>query len=125
MSVMRPRLAWLAGLLMLAGCSDGIPTLAEQAVQGETERGRELIYRFGCGSCHVIPGVANADGTVGPPLTQWASRNYIAGAIVNQPENLMLWLMDPETVEPGTAMPEVGVSKEQARHIAAYLYTLQ
>lgn len=36
----------------------------------------------------------------------------------------MQWVMNPQAVEPGTAMPDLGVSEPEARHIAAYLYTL-
>ena len=41
------------------------------------------------------------------------------------PENMIRWLIDPQAVEPGTAMPNLGMSEADARHIAAYLYTLR
>ncbi len=62
---------------------------------------------------------------VGPPLNQFALRAYIAGQLPNQPDNLMRWLQDPQQVEPGTAMPDLGVSPAVARDMAAYLYTLR
>jgi hypothetical protein len=61
---------------------------------------------------------------VGPPLTSFANRSYIAGQLVNSPDNLIRWIMDPQGVEPGTAMPDLGVIPEVARDMAAYLYTL-
>jgi hypothetical protein len=33
--------------------------------------------------------------------------------------------MDPQAVEPGTAMPDTGVPERTARDIAQYLYTLR
>ena len=78
-----------------------------------------------CGSCHVIPGVAEASGTVGPPLQGFGSRIYIAGLLVNTPENLVHWVTKPQEIDAGTAMPDLGVSERQAHDIAAYLYTLQ
>lgn len=80
---------------------------------------------FGCGGCHTIPGVDGASGMVGPPLASWSRRSYIAGNLPNTPENLIRWVMDPHVVEPGTAMPDVGLEEQQARDVAAYLYTLQ
>jgi len=49
----------------------------------------------------------------------------IAGELPNVPDNLVRWIMNPPAIEPGTAMPDLGLSKQQARDIAAYLYTLQ
>lgn len=82
------------------------------------------MQRYGCGSCHAIPGVTGAVGTVGPPLTDWSERTYIAGSLLNTPDNLITWIMHPDAIEPGTVMPNLGVAEETARHMAAYLYTL-
>lgn len=80
---------------------------------------------MGCGSCHRIPGVARAEGRVGPPLDGLADRIYLAGELTNTPDNLIRWLRSPQEVSPGTAMPDVGLTEEEARHIAAYLLTLR
>lgn len=88
-------------------------------------RGQQDIQSYGCGACHVIPGVTAARGMVGPPLTDWARRGVIAGHMPNTPENLVRWIQDPPAVEKGTLMPNLGVSEAQARDIAAYLYTLR
>ena len=79
---------------------------------------------YGCGTCHVIPGVRGARGHVGPPLTDFALRQYIAGAVPNEPAMLVRWIQNPQSIEPGTVMPPLGVNDADARHIAAYLYTL-
>jgi cytochrome c len=45
----------------------------------ELKKGASLIRSYGCGTCHVVPGVADANGHVGPPLTEMGRRIYIAG----------------------------------------------
>jgi cytochrome c2 len=91
---------------------------------GDAARGEAAFERYGCGACHEIPGVPEARGRVGPPLTGFGSRGYIAGELPNTPENLVAWVVHPQRVEPGTAMPELGVTPAEARSIAAYLYPL-
>lgn len=119
------RLTMLAALLTAAACATEESTLAGNDVPGgDPERGKRLMYVYGCGSCHIIPGVGAADGVVGPPLTAWASRQWIAGRLPNQPDSLIAWLLDPQAIEPGTAMPTQGMRPDEARHMAAYLFTL-
>lgn len=100
------------------------PGYVRMRAHGRPVRGEELIERYGCGSCHVIPGVDWARGKTGPPLTRWSERHFIAGTLLNTPANLVGWIVDPQAVEPGTAMPDLGVAPEEALHIAAYLFTL-
>ena len=83
------------------------------------------MRKYGCQSCHTIPGVVGADGLVGPPLAGIASRSYIAGVLPNAPANMLRWIQDPKLVDSLTAMPNVGVTPSDARNIAAYLYTLR
>jgi cytochrome c len=92
---------------------------------GSPEQGRQLIFAYGCGMCHIIPGIPGARYHVGPPLEGIAVRSYVAGVLVNLPENLIEFVMDPPAFNPNTAMPNLGVTHDQARHIAAYLYTLR
>lgn len=111
-------------LLTLGACGSEQPRLAVTGTGGNPEHGPALIRQYGCGACHTIHGVRGARGKVGPPLTGLASRVYIAGALPNTPEHLIAWIQAPQEIEPGTAMPDVGVTEPHARHIAAYLYTL-
>ncbi|MFL5321031.1 MAG: cytochrome c oxidase assembly protein [Myxococcaceae bacterium] len=92
---------------------------------GDPSRGKDHLKNFGCGTCHIIPGVPNANGTVGPNLTGIGARSYLAGQKENSVPNLLQWIQHPRKQVPGTAMPDVGVNEEQARDIAAYLYTLK
>jgi cytochrome c2 len=89
------------------------------------ERGSQRISQFGCAACHSIPGIANARGNVGPPLTGFGDRIYIAGMLRNTPPNLVRWIREPQAVIPGNAMPDMGISEADARDMAAYLYTLR
>ncbi len=106
------------------GCTrepEGTPL--ERDIPGsDAGRGRELIAGYGCGSCHTIDGVPGANAKVGPPLTDFRLRHAIAGTLPNTPDNLIHWITDPQGVRPGTDMPNLGVSPDEARDIAAYLY---
>jgi cytochrome c len=121
-------LALASGLLTVAvlGCDEG---KAKQAYTlssiGNVQHGKELIRGYGCGACHMIPGVHDARGKVGPPLMYLGERTMIAGELPNTPDNLVRWLQNPKDVEPTTAMPNLGLSEDQAYDIAAYLYTLR
>ena len=98
---------------------------AEALTGGDVEAGRVAMKTYGCDVCHTIPGVVDARGLVGPPLTQIANRIYIAGVLTNTPDNLIEWIQNPPGVDPRTAMPNLGVDQTTARDIAAYLYTLK
>jgi cytochrome c2 len=92
---------------------------------GNAVAGHDAIRRYGCNACHSIPGVAGANGLIGPPLDGIGNRQYIAGELPNTPENMMKWIQHPHQVEPHTVMPEMNVSEPDSRDIAAYLYTLR
>ena len=92
---------------------------------GDPARGRLMLRKYGCQSCHSIPGVPGGDARVGPPLAGIASRSYIGGVLTNAPDNMLRWIQDPKKVDSLTAMPNVGVTRADARHIAAYLYPLR
>ena len=121
----------LCGTLLLAlapalgACTHGEADAMALTHGGDAARGKVLIRKYGCGSCHTIPRVPGAESTVGPSLQGIATHAYIAGVTPNQPENMIRWIMDPPSVDEKTAMPNLHVSATDARDIAAYLYTLQ
>ena len=119
-------LAFLAGALALLGCEGGkaLPPYPV-ATGGNAAHGKELIQNYGCGACHIIPGVQGARGLVGPPLLYFGRRTMIAGELPNSPDNLVRWIQNPRAIEPKTAMPNLGLTEDQAYDIAAYLYTLR
>ncbi len=112
-------------LLLTIGCNKPSREIADHVIEhGDPGRGQRAIEAYGCGSCHAIPGIRGANGMVGPPLDHWAERRTIAGEVPNDPARLITWLTVPQSIEPGSAMPNMGVSDGQARDIASYLYTL-
>ncbi|MFT0624092.1 c-type cytochrome [Ectopseudomonas guguanensis] len=117
------RLATLLLPLLLAAC-EPMAENKQPPYSGNPERGRELTHAYGCGSCHRIPHVPGANGRVGPSLEQIARRGYIAGLLPNYEEQMVRWLQRPQAVDPHTAMPDVGLSADEARDIAAFLHQL-
>jgi cytochrome c2 len=112
--------------LAAAGCQRvELERKAEAMTGGSPQRGKAAINKYGCGSCHTIPGVRGANALVGSNLDQVASRMYIAGVLPNTPDNMIRWLQHPRAVDPLTAMPDLGVTDADARDIAGYLYTLK
>ena len=116
-------------IMLLAGCDRLTHTEVKRAATltggGNARMGRTDIRKYGCNTCHEISGVPGAHGLIGPPLNGMGQRYYIAGELSNTPDNLMLWIQHPKQVEAHTAMPEMGVTEQDSRDIAAYLYTLR
>jgi cytochrome c1 len=125
------RLVVVGGLLAVVLCGgcrgnnpeEGIAYSAETG--GNAASGRKVIERRNCGTCHTIPGVHNARGLVAPPLPWFSRRTFISGVVPNTPANLIQWVREPQAIEPRTAMPALGLSEQEARDVAAYLYTLR
>ena len=119
-----------AGLVALAlcGCGKSAPDIERQAAEmtgGEPSRGKEAIQRYACATCHVIPGVAGARGQVGPSLGGHRRPDELSAKLPNTPANLIRWIREPQDVLPGTTMPVLGVTEQDGKDIAAYLYTLR
>lgn len=129
---------WLAAALAVTGMyaagmavhdrlqeRDYARALGRRLTGGDPARAPALMRAYGCAGCHTIPGVPGAGGLVGPSLAGIGSRIYIGGVATNTPDNLVQWITNPKAIDAKTAMPVTGVTDEQARHIAAYLYTLR
>ncbi len=115
-----------AFVLLAAGCTGDSITPGYVALTGGNPReGKAVIRQFSCGACHIIPGIRGARGLVGPPLMLFGRRTFIAGEVPNTPQNLVRWIQSPTSIEPHTAMPALGLTEQQARDAAAYLYTLR
>lgn len=110
-------------LLALAACGkqDEPPRVAG----GDARVGKQLVEQYQCGSCHMIPEVPAARGNTGPSLEAFGRRSYIAGRFPKNADALTRWLIDPPAMKPGTPMPDLGISPEEARHMTAFLYTLR
>ncbi|XKH61096.1 c-type cytochrome [Halomonas sediminis] len=90
----------------------------------DPERGRLAMYGYACIACHRIPGLVGPQVDVGPPLEGIGERRYIAGVLANNFDNMVHWLQRPTEVDPLTAMPDLGVTEQDAMNIAAYLSLL-
>ena len=114
-------------LIFVVGCGNNREKerIAQITTGGDFERGATAITHYGCGSCHTIPGISGAVGLAGPPLSGIASRIYLAGVMQNTPPNMVRWIRNPKAVDEKTVMPNLGVTAQDARDIAGYLYTLK
>lgn len=110
-------------LWALAGCRR---QMDDSPANDAIARGRAAIGALGCGSCHHIDGVLDADGDVGPSLSGIGERTIIAGRLPNTADNMRRWIADPQAIEPGVAMPPfANASDSVLRDIVAYLRTLR
>jgi cytochrome c len=119
------RLSACAGLCLLLLTACGGKEDGRAVAGGDAALGKRLVTQYQCGACHAIPGIPGAGGEAGPPLEGFGKLSYIAGRIPNQPARLTAWLLDPPALKPGTAMPAMGLTEQEARHMAAFLYTLK
>jgi cytochrome c len=91
---------------------------------GDPESGRKKLALRSCGSCHSIPGVPRAEGKSAPSLAGWSGRRTFLNSVPNTPENLEKWLDKPSHRKPGTAMPDINLSPQDSRDMAAYLFSI-
>jgi cytochrome c len=117
----RPSWALRSRILTIPALVVGLAACTES----REELGRELLSTYGCVSCHQIPGAVGLQGWVGPSLEGWRERRYIAGRLLNTPDELVRWIVDPPAISPGTAMPNLGVREGEAGLMTAYLFTLE
>jgi cytochrome c len=111
------RLIPLLALCAATACGSG-------AEQHRLRHAKDLIANH-CAACHQVPGVALAQGRVGPSLAGIGQQQIIAGYFANSPEMLTQWIEHPQRMLPGNAMPELGLTHEQAMSIVDYLYTME
>lgn len=93
--------------------------------RADAERGRLALRQYGCTACHTVPGVVGSKVHVGPPLAGIGSRPWIAGRLPNTLDNMVDWIRQPQRIDPASAMPDMGVTEQHARDMAAYLNELR
>ncbi len=113
-------------LARLPAPPSGVPTgVAYDPDRADPEAGRVAMELYACRTCHVIPGiVGKPELLVGPPLDEAGARRYIAGVLPNIPTNMTRWIMAPHSIDPLSAMPDLGVPEPLAKDMAAYIYSL-
>ena len=94
-------------------------------IDEKVSAGRRVFETTACINCHAISGTA-ATGRFGPDLTHLMSRHTIgSGAAENTPQNLRLWVQNPDAIKPGSLMPAMKVSDADLDALVAYLETLR
>jgi cytochrome c oxidase subunit II len=78
-----------------------------------------------CVMCHAVGG-SGEQARVAPDLVHLAQRHSLgAGVLANTPEDLALWLRDPQGVKPGSHMPDAQLTEAEVGDLVAYFETLQ
>lgn len=109
----------LAILAVVPGQSDA----QQPSRQIERPVGLRLFLATGCGACHRIDGT-EADGEVGPDLTDLASRKTISGILPLTKESLFAWIQHTQEIKPGCRMPSFDMlPKSETIAIVDYLMT--
>ncbi len=110
-------------LALLCACSD--KTNPPRTITGaDADNGLVVMQQVGCGSCHAIPGMAWPRGLSGPSLDGFADSPMIAGRFPNRPDVLIDFIVNAPGMAPDTGMPAMPLKPNEARDVAAYLYTL-
>ncbi len=93
----------------------------------DPRHGRQLLDEKGCTGCHTFsgvpalniqPGTAKAGPTALAPDLRHARERLAPGT-------LLTWITDPQSLKPDTPMPKLPLSADEARDIAAYIYTAE
>jgi cytochrome c oxidase subunit II len=97
------------------------PAVADDRVAA----GRRVFETTACINCHAIRGTV-ANGRFGPDLTHLMSRTTLAaGAAQNTPENLRLWIQNPDAIKIGSLMPAMKLTDPDLDALVSYLETLR
>ena len=128
-------IAMLGLTLVLTACTRSAPANASgnppptkpSPIGGDPEKGKQMFQTKGCIACHVAAGVPGATGTIGPNLNgigDTSKRPTLADGSTNTPEHIREWIMDPNSKKPGTMMPNLQLSQQEATDLTAFLLTL-
>jgi cytochrome c len=131
-------IAMLALTTVIAACNRPAPAAPAAAaanpgakpaasVGGNPDNGKQLFASKGCIACHTAQGVPGATGTIGPNLNgigDTTKRPQLADGATNTPEHIREWITDPNSRKPGTMMPNLQLSQQEASDLTAFLVTL-
>jgi cytochrome c2 len=112
------RLAAVLGVTLAVSIVNPIPSHAQALAAVD------IMRQHGCPGCHVIPGIPEAVGTIGPTLEGLGSKaRIVGGTLRNSPENLRRWLRNPKAVRM-TMMPNLGLTEPEIDVLIKFLQTL-
>jgi cytochrome c oxidase subunit 2 len=93
--------------------------------EASARAGQATFLTLSCVNCHRVSGTS-ADGTFGPDLSHLMSRDTLAsGAIPNTLDNLRQWVKDPQTIKPGSLMPNMQLNSRELDEVVEYLSSLK
>ena len=100
----------------------------EEPLAGDLGKGRQLLETKGCGSCHVMTGVAALPPSNPPAMDarEFDHAHKLAPDLRFarerlSPRKMVAWLTDPKAVKPDSAMPKVALTPEEVKNVVAYL----
>jgi cytochrome c1 len=111
-------------LLALACHREPKSPTAKSPAAGNPAAGKVAMEKYSCGTCHIIPGIDGARGMLGPSLEHFRTHPLLGGKLPNKPETMIQWIQNPQALDPQGTMPNLGVTEDDARDIAAYVYSL-
>jgi cytochrome c oxidase subunit 2 len=87
--------------------------------------GQMVFMSQACAGCHTIRGT-QAQGSVGPDLTDVGGRQTIGGdVLLNTADNMKSWISDAQIYKPGALMPPINLTKAQLDNVVTYLEGLK
>ena len=90
-----------------------------------TKVGENVFMSKGCPLCHTVGGT-RAFGQIGPSLTHIGSAYTLAaGSLKNTRGNLAGWIVDPQSIKPGSKMPPNDLSGTELQALLSYLESLK
>jgi len=94
----------------------------EKAGVGDPKKGEELVSSLGCFGCHDIqPNKIPDSRRTLQGLRREHGPNLVGLGAKTSEDWLVNWLKDPQRYHPGTRMPNLRLSDEEARNVAAFL----
>jgi cytochrome c oxidase subunit II len=92
--------------------------------EGLAAEGERLYREHKCSDCHAVSR-SDTRPLIGPPLTHVASRMRLGGDRANTPENMALWVNDPQSIKPGNRMPDQHLAAAEVQALTAYMESLR
>lgn len=98
---------------------------ASPPVDSLARAGEQVFLTRQCALCHSVRGTM-ARASTGPDLTHLASRlTLAAGTLPNLRGHLAGWILNPQSIKPGTFMPPTPLASDALQALLAYLESLQ
>ncbi len=91
-----------------------------EPTDGIGAEGAQLFRQHKCDECHAIR-ADDRQFRKGPPLTHAAAGGLLGRELPNTPQNLALWITNPQSIKPGNRMPDQNLPASDVQALTAYL----